>query len=155
MTSEKSQLPTWLTVPAWHDPRPLNTALQHCPAQSALQCQMWLQRTQLREKLWGCCQDLQKTVDFVQASRLQIYTASTQRFACGRRGDKVDTISSSVHFSPVTNWVVGGHDGWFRRDPLPVFSAEGPCEQFWHGQGCALFDVHSAFPPLIMVSATL
>ena len=35
----------------------------------------------------------------------------------------------------------GGHEGWFSRDPLPVFSAEGPCEQFWHGQGCPLFDL--------------
>ena len=27
------------------------------------------------------------------------------------------------------------------------FSAGGPCEQFWHGQGCPLFDfVHAAFP---------
>ena len=29
---------------------------------------------------------------------------------------------------------------------LLVFSAGGPCEQFWHGQGCPLFDVvHPAF----------
>ena len=26
------------------------------------------------------------------------------------------------------------------RDPLPVFSAGGPCEQFWHRQECPLFD---------------
>ena len=27
------------------------------------------------------------------------------------------------------------------------FSAGGPCEQFWHGQECPLFDVvHPAFP---------
>ena len=29
----------------------------------------------------------------------------------------------------------GGHDGQFSRDPLPVLSAGGPCERFWHGQG--------------------
>ena len=41
---------------------------------------------------------------------------------------------------------LGGHEGWFSRDPLPVFSADGPCEQFWHRQGCPLFDVvHPAF----------
>ena len=41
----------------------------------------------------------------------------------------------------------GGHEGRFNRDPLQVFSAGGPCEQFWHGQGCPLYDaVHSAFP---------
>ena len=28
-----------------------------------------------------------------------------------------------------------GHGGRFSTDPLPVFSAKGPCEQFWHGQG--------------------
>ena len=40
-----------------------------------------------------------------------------------------------------------GHDGRFNRDPLPAFPAGGPCEQFWHGQGCPLFDVfHPAFP---------
>ena len=33
------------------------------------------------------------------------------------------------------------------RDPLPVFFAEGLCEQFWRGQGCPLFDdVNPAFP---------
>ena len=49
----------------------------------------------------------------------------------------------SVQFSWVL-WPNGwsmGHEGWFSRYPLPVFSAEGPCEQFWHGQGCPLFDV--------------
>ena len=31
--------------------------------------------------------------------------------------------------------------GRFSRDPLPVFSAGGPCEKLWHGQGSPLFDV--------------
>ena len=57
---------------------------------------------------------------------------------------------SSVQFSPLTDWVVGGgggHEGRFSRYLLPDFSAGGPCEQFWHGQGCPLFDVvHPAFP---------
>ena len=45
-----------------------------------------------------------------------------------------------------------GPDGRFSRDPLPVFSAGGPCEQFWHGHGCPLFDVvHPAFPLPISV----
>ena len=36
--------------------------------------------------------------------------------------------------------------GRFSRDPLPVFSAGGPCKQFWHRQGHSLFDiVHPAF----------
>ena len=44
----------------------------------------------------------------------------------------------------------------FSRDPLPVFSAGGPCEQFWHGQGCSLFGVvHPAFPLLTTASPTL
>ena len=39
-----------------------------------------------------------------------------------------------------------GHKGRFSRDPPPVFPAGGPCEQFWHGQGCPLFGfVHQAF----------
>ena len=46
----------------------------------------------------------------------------------------------------MTDLVVGGNEGRFSRDPLPVFSAEGPCEQFWYGQGCPLFHVfHLAF----------
>ena len=40
-----------------------------------------------------------------------------------------------------------GHVEQFSRDPLPIFSAEGLHEQFWHRQGCPLFDVvHPAFP---------
>ena len=34
-----------------------------------------------------------------------------------------------------------GHDRRFSKDPLPVFSAGGPCEQYLHGQGCPFFDV--------------
>ena len=55
---------------------------------------------------------------------------------------------NSVHFSSVP-WLIGslgGHEGPFSRDPLPVLSAGGHCEQFWYGQGCPLFDVvHPAF----------
>ena len=63
-----------------------------------------------------------------------------------------------VQFSPLIDWVVGGggHEGWFSRDPLPVLSAGGPCEQFWYGQGCPLFDVvHPAFSLLITALPTL
>ena len=53
---------------------------------------------------------------------------------------------NSVQFGPLTYWVFRGHEGRFSRDSLPVFSAGGPCEQFWHCQGCPLFDVvHPAF----------
>ena len=46
--------------------------------------------------------------------------------------------------------------GHFSSDPLPVFSAGGPCEQFWHGQGCPLFDVvHPAFLLQTIASPTL
>ena len=39
---------------------------------------------------------------------------------------------------------------------FPVFSEGGLCEQFWHGQGCPLFDVvHPAFPLPSMKSLTL
>ena len=56
----------------------------------------------------------------------------------------------------MTDWVVGGHEGRFSRDPLPVFSAGGHFEQFRHGQGCPLFDVvHPPFPLPITASPTL
>ena len=59
-------------------------------------------------------------------------------------------------FLPLTDWVVGGHEGRFSRDPLPVFYAGDPCGQFWHGQGCPLFDVvHPAFPLPTTASSTL
>ena len=34
---------------------------------------------------------------------------------------------------------LGGHEGRFSRDRLPVFSSGGHCEQFWHGQGRPLW----------------
>ena len=65
--------------------------------------------------------------------------------------------NSSVQFSSVP-WLTGllrEHEGWFSRDPLPVFSAGGPYDQFWHQQGCPLFDaVHPEFPLLTMASPT-
>ena len=60
--------------------------------------------------------------------------------------------SFPVQFSPLTGWITGR----FSRDLLPVFSAQGPCEQFWHGQGSPLFDVvHPAFPLPTMALPTL
>ena len=65
-------------------------------------------------------------------------------------------ISRRNYFSPLTDWVVGGHEGQFSRDLHPVFPAGGPCEQFWYGQGCPLFGVlHPAFPLPTMASPTL
>ena len=54
----------------------------------------------------------------------------------------------SVQFSPFTGWVFREHEGRFSTDLLPVFSAGDPCEQFWHGQVCPLFDV--AHPPFLL-----
>ena len=68
------------------------------------------------------------------------------------------TSEHSVHFSsvPWLNELSGGLEERFNRDPLPVFSAQGPCEQFWHGQGCPLFDVvHPAFSLPTRASPTL
>ena len=49
-----------------------------------------------------------------------------------------------------------GHEGRFRRDPIPVFSAGGPCEQLWHGQEWRIFYVvHLAFPLPTTASPTL
>ena len=50
----------------------------------------------------------------------------------------------------------GGHERRFSRDPLLVFSAEGHCEQFWHGQGYPRFEVvHPAFSLPTPASPTL
>ena len=50
----------------------------------------------------------------------------------------------------------GGHKGRFGSDPLVVFSAGGPCEQFRHGQGRLLIGiVRSAVPLLTTASSTL
>ena len=57
---------------------------------------------------------------------------------------------TSIEFCSVqslSDLVVGGREERFSRDPLPVFSAGGFCEHFWHGQGRPLFDiVYSVFP---------
>ena len=64
----------------------------------------------------------------------------------------------AVQFSSVP-WLIrssAGHDRGFSRDPLLVFSAEGRCEQFWHGRGCPHFDaVHLVFPLPNMASLAL
>ena len=53
----------------------------------------------------------------------------------------------SVSVQSLGQFGLRGHDRRFSRDPFPVFSTGGPCEQFWHGQGCLIFDiVHPAFP---------
>ena len=50
----------------------------------------------------------------------------------------------------------GGYEGRFSRDPLPVFSAGGLCEHFWHEHGCPFFDiVNPAFPLPTTASPTL
>ena len=63
----------------------------------------------------------------------------------------------SVQFSSVS-WPIRssrGHEGRFSRDPLPVFSAGGPREQFWHRQIRPLFDaVHPAFSLRTTLSPT-
>ena len=54
------------------------------------------------------------------------------------------------HFSsdsPLTAWVVGGHEGLFSIDSLPIHSVGGHCEQLRRGQECPLFEVvHPGFP---------
>ena len=67
---------------------------------------------------------------------------------------------SSVQFStvlrPIGSWGRGG--GGMRDDSAEALlqSQGGPCEQFWHGQGCPLMDVvHPAFPLSTMAPPTL
>ena len=49
------------------------------------------------------------------------------------------SLTRTVQFISVPSPI--GSSGGFSRDPLLVFTASGPCEQVWHGQGCPLFDV--------------
>ena len=52
------------------------------------------------------------------------------------------SLPPPLQFSPLTDLAAGswrGHDEWFSRDSLPVFSAGGPCQQSGMGR-----DVHSA-----------
>ena len=46
--------------------------LQNCPAHNALRRQTWPEGAELQDKLWGCREDLEKTVDFVRVAGLQI-----------------------------------------------------------------------------------
>ena len=63
-------------------------------------------------------------------------------------------LSSIQSLDKLGHW--RGRKGRFSRDPLPAFSAGGPCEQVWHGKRCPLFDVvHPAFPLLTTALATL
>ena len=60
---------------------------------------------------------------------------------------------SSVQFSP---WPIRSSVGHERRFKSCFPPAEGSLEQFWHGQGCPLFDVvHPAFSLPTKASATL
>ena len=62
----------------------------------------------------------------------------------------------SVQFSPFIDWVLEGHEGRFSRNPLPVFSAGCPFEQFRYWQECPLFDViHPAYPLSTTASPSL
>ena len=57
----------------------------------------------------------------------------------------------------MTDWVVGETRGTTQqRSSSSLFCRRPPCEQFWHGQGCPLFDVvHSASPLLTTPSPSL
>ena len=55
-----------------------------------------------------------------------------------RAFDSSGFCAVSVQFSPLTDWVDVGT--WGTIQQKPVFSAEGPCEQVWHRQGCPFFD---------------
>ena len=60
---------------------------------------------------------------------------------------------SSVQFSP---WPIRSSVGHERRFKSCFPPAEGSLEQFWHGQGCPLFDVvHPEFSLPTKASATL
>ena len=68
-----------------------------------------------------------------------------------------DTLNVSVQVASVPRRIGSsrGHDRLFSRGPIPVSSAGGRCEPFWHGQGCPLYDVCLAFPIPTTASPTL
>ena len=68
--------------------------------------------------------------------------------------------SEQVKVSSVQSLDQVGHQGVMRDDPAEILfqflSAGSPCEQFWRGQICGLFDVvHPALPLLTMALPTL
>ena len=70
-------------------------------------------------------------------------------FTYDNSGSVGTNASSTVRFSsvPLPIGLSEGHEGRLSRDHLPDLSAGGPCEQFWHGHGCLVFDVvHPTFP---------
>ena len=73
--------------------------------------------------------------------------------------EHVTVAETSKQFSSVQSLyrlVVGGHEGRFSRNPIPVFPARGPCEHSWHGQTCPPCDVvHPEFPLPTTASPTL
>ena len=93
-----------------------------------------------------------KKIEVLLGIKTELSNISTKK-NWGPAGDQDCAIKDSLQFSPLTEWVVGevcvgcgGAWRWFDWDPLPVFSAGHHCEQFWHVQGCPVFDiVHPAF----------
>ena len=66
------------------------------------------------------------------------------------------TVPFSFSSVPRSIGSPGGLYGRFSRNPLPVFSAGGYCEEFCRGQGRPVFHVsHPAFPLLTAESPTL
>ena len=57
---------------------------------------------------------------------------------------------NQASFSSVS-WLIsssGGHEGWFSGELLPVISAGGPCEQFWHRQGSLMLGHYRGSLPI-------
>ena len=71
--------------------------LQHCLANNAVRCQSWLKGTELRDMLWDCHYDLEKTVDFVRVSRIQIQTAWPKRSKCTKRRQLHSALAGNLH----------------------------------------------------------
>ena len=62
----------------------------------------------------------------------------------------------AVQFCSLTDWVVWGTWRTIRQTSSSSLFFRRHCEQFWHVQGCSLFDVvHPAFPLPITASSTL
>ena len=76
-------------------------------------------------------EDFRVTVD---AEICSVTTRSFNRHMYKYSETLTRELSKRTQFGSVP-WPIGsswGNEGRFNRDLLPVFSAGGPCEQFWH-----------------------
>ena len=104
------------------------------------------------------CEQYRDGVMLVVSSSYLLFTVVEHTLGCCDTSELSSYLLLTRMHSSVPWWtgLSGVHEGWFSKDPLPVFPAGGHFEWFWHGQGCPLFDiVHPTFPLPSTASSTL